>query len=290
MSEESKEGNIAGTVNAVTGLVKAVPVYEDAIQPVAKEIGKALETIVKTVNVALAPLEGIVWGYDQIKDFVHSKLSEKLRNTPKGEIYSPKLNVAGPALEALKYVGHEPTLREFYANLLASSMDSATAETAHPGFVEILKQITPDEAKLLQLFSRPMSSSLSELLSELKDGNSGCYVHENCSTLGEEADCEHSHLIPSYLDNLCRLGIMEISAVFNYADSNSLMDWLDSNNGVTGAMRMKERLNLYHSQEAITKRNKAKITPLGELFINACVVDHASKRTTSPDNQGDLDK
>ena len=40
-SEEASdsEGNIEGTIKAVTGLVKEVPVYEDAIQPVAKETG-----------------------------------------------------------------------------------------------------------------------------------------------------------------------------------------------------------------------------------------------------------
>jgi len=39
--ETKKEGNIERTINAVTGLAKAVPVYEDAVQPAAKEIGKA---------------------------------------------------------------------------------------------------------------------------------------------------------------------------------------------------------------------------------------------------------
>lgn len=36
-----------------------------------------------------------------------------------------------------------------YANLLLSSMDDRTAEYVHPSFVQLLKEISPDEAKLL---------------------------------------------------------------------------------------------------------------------------------------------
>ena len=91
--ENNTESNIDTTINAVTNLVKAVPIYQDAIQPAAKEVGKALATITKTVNVALAPVRGLVWGYEKIEDFVSTKVSEKLRNTPEKEIVTPKPNV-----------------------------------------------------------------------------------------------------------------------------------------------------------------------------------------------------
>ena len=45
MSEEQSERKVRDTIEAVTGLVKAVPVYEDALQPAAKELGKALGTV-----------------------------------------------------------------------------------------------------------------------------------------------------------------------------------------------------------------------------------------------------
>lgn len=43
MSENESSGE--GTINAVSGLVEKVPVYQDAIQPLAKETGKALGTV-----------------------------------------------------------------------------------------------------------------------------------------------------------------------------------------------------------------------------------------------------
>jgi hypothetical protein len=55
-------GKIKDVIDATTGLVKAIPIYEDAVQPAAKQVGKALETVTKAVNVALAPVGLLIWG------------------------------------------------------------------------------------------------------------------------------------------------------------------------------------------------------------------------------------
>lgn len=140
-------------IDAATGLVKAVPVYDDLLQPSIKEVGKSLETIAKSINIALSPIKGLVWGYDQLEDFLSIKVAEKLKGIPPEKICTPKPNIAGPALEALKYTGHEEELREMYANLLATSLDKETTNKAHPSFVEIIKQLNPQEARLLKYLS-----------------------------------------------------------------------------------------------------------------------------------------
>lgn len=38
----NKEANIKATIDAVTGLVKAIPVYQDTLQPAAKQVGQSL--------------------------------------------------------------------------------------------------------------------------------------------------------------------------------------------------------------------------------------------------------
>ena len=48
MSEESK---IRDAADAVKGIVEAVPVYQDALQPAVREIGKGLETVAKSIRV-----------------------------------------------------------------------------------------------------------------------------------------------------------------------------------------------------------------------------------------------
>ena len=51
--EQSKDTNVKTTIDAITGLVQAVPIYQDTLQPAAKQVGKSLETVAKTVNIAL---------------------------------------------------------------------------------------------------------------------------------------------------------------------------------------------------------------------------------------------
>ena len=149
MIEKESNNHINNTINAVSGLVKEVPIYQDTIQPIAKEAGKALHTVGKVVNVALMPIRGLVWGFEQIEDFIQSKVEKKLEDVPIEEICTPDPSVAGPAIESLRYVGHNESLSELYANLIASAMDSKTAKTAHPSFVDIIKNMSSDEALVL---------------------------------------------------------------------------------------------------------------------------------------------
>lgn len=131
----SDNNTIRDATEAIKGVVEAVPVYQDTVQPAAKEIGTALQTVAKTLHILLAPVSALVWGYDKIKDHVATKVSSRLEGVPTERLKAPEPNVAGPALEALRYTGYQESLRDLYTNLLATSIDSATAHEAHPAFV-----------------------------------------------------------------------------------------------------------------------------------------------------------
>src|SRR5947207_379089 len=73
---------------------------------------RALQTVAKTIHIALAPVAALVWGYDTIKEFVSTRVAEKLAGVPAENIRTPEPHVVGPALEALRYTGHQGTLRE----------------------------------------------------------------------------------------------------------------------------------------------------------------------------------
>ena len=92
MSEDNK---VRDVIDAVTGVAKALPIYQDVAQPAAQELGKGLQTVAKTVHIALAPVSVLVWGYDQIKDFVSTKVADRLKNVSPENIITPKPNVAG---------------------------------------------------------------------------------------------------------------------------------------------------------------------------------------------------
>ena len=52
-------------VKAVGELAKTA--YGDALAPMSKEVGKALSTLGRAINVALAPLRVVVWSYEQFE-------------------------------------------------------------------------------------------------------------------------------------------------------------------------------------------------------------------------------
>jgi hypothetical protein len=269
MADENK---IRDVVDAVTGVAKEVPVYQDVVQPAAQEIGRALQTVAKTVHIALAPVSALVWGYDQIKEFVSNKVSERLRNVPPEDIVTPKPNVAGPALESLRYTGHESSLSELYANLLAASMDKATASGAHPAFVEIIKQLTPDEARLVGLFVHPMAFPLLNVRWEFKhqtpDQTGGHDVLVNFSLFGAQARLEFPQLMPTYIDNLCRLGLAEVPGMFEYT-SKGIYEPLEN---APVVLKVKAQIEANPEWSPTIQRKGMRVTELGKQFAAICVL------------------
>jgi hypothetical protein len=271
-SPVSDESKIRDVVDAVTGVAKAVPVYQDVVQPAAQEIGKALQTIAKTVHVALAPVSALVWGYDQVKEFVSTKVADRLKNVPPENIVTPKPNIAGPALESLRYTGHESSLSDLYANLLAASMDKSTAHGAHPAFVEIIKQLTPDEAKLVGLFVQDVALPLLNVRWEYKnptpEKTGGKDVLVNFSQLGAITKCEFPQLTPTYIDNLCRLGLAEVPAMLEYTGKGVY----DSLENAPEVQQQKIQIEQNSELKITIERKALRVTELGKQFARICVL------------------
>jgi hypothetical protein len=273
MSEE-KGGEGSNSVNsaieAATGLVKAIPIYDDMLQPAAKQLGKTLETVCKAVNLALAPVSGLVWGYEQFQTFIDTKVADRLKDIPAEDIITPKPNVAGPAIEALRYTGHEESLTDMYANLLSSAMNQKVANGAHPAFVEFIKQMTSDEARLMRLFLDPSAAFPTVTVKAMDlDGSGGAWdVAANVSLLGESASIDLPELTPSYLDNLCRLGLIEIRESWSYSDKKIYSE-LESSTKVTTLKKLVEE---QYNKKFSLKHGAVHLTNLGQQFGEVCVL------------------
>jgi len=252
---------------AAKGLAESMPVYEDLLQPAVREVGTALGTVAKTINIALAPVSLLVWGYDKIKDYTLSALEARLSKIHSDQIITPDPAVAGPLLEALRYTGHKEELRELYANLLARSMDSETAAEAHPAFVEILKQITPDEAKILPYCSTKMPIPLITIKARPPEAPTHFVDYLiDFSIVGEKAGCQFPELTASYLKNLERLGLAEITYDAYSTDPNAYEPLLEHPN-VTTACSFLQKV----SKKVDIKKGVCSLTVFGEQFTKICI-------------------
>ncbi len=276
MTDNDKDGKIKKTIEAAKDLSEAVPIYQDGLQPATKEIGKSLETIAKTVNVALFPIKSLVWSYDKIQDFINTRIVSKLSKTPAHDIITPKGNIIVPALHAISYTGDEPDLQELFANLVASAMDKKTSSFSHPSFIDIIKNLTPDEAKLLKYFSNNNTLPLISVRKEIRgQGHAGYTVLRNFSLLGVKANCVHPELCTVALDNLQRQGLIQIPHNYNYTDK-TIYEELQNDQRIVD---MVDEINNDIEHNARIIESVVEVTDYGWQFINICVIDHDTEKT-----------
>jgi hypothetical protein len=125
--------------------------FGEEIRPIGTEVGALT---VRATRTLLKPVGALVWGFEKVEEWIAKSIAPKIEEIPPEFRVEPALIVAGPAIGAMKYCGSEPHIRELFVNLLVTSMDSRSASTAHPAFVEMVKQISPDEAKMIKFMSR----------------------------------------------------------------------------------------------------------------------------------------
>ena len=185
-----------------TALEPAAKEFAEASKGVGKDLGESVALVGKTVKALLTPVKLLVWGYDQFESLFLPDVERKMKGVPEDRRIEPSLIVAGPTVQALAFAGPIPELRNMFANLLATAMDAQTAQYAHPAFVEIIKQMSPDEARILRHMSDGENVPMVHLQRFMEGSGGYTYVFRNFTLLGELPGCEHSHLRPQYIDNL----------------------------------------------------------------------------------------
>lgn len=132
--------------------VETVPdLYDDALKPATQESGKTLALIPRAINAALVPLRQWIAEREYNLAETEKLLAKKLEHVGEDKIVTPEAYVAVPAIQAISYSMNSEELRNLYANLLAKAMNSDTKDYVHPAYVNIISQMTPLDAKVLQI-------------------------------------------------------------------------------------------------------------------------------------------
>ena len=130
-----------------TELVKQVPikeVYKDGLSPAVQETGSALTDFVKTIRLALAPLQFTAALQDRYVRF----LDKSVRRIPEDRRILPAPQIVGPILEAIKYEREDTLISDMYNEVLSRAFDRD--EDAHPAYAPLIKQLSADEAIILK--------------------------------------------------------------------------------------------------------------------------------------------
>lgn len=240
-------------------------VYDDIAHPAIQATGQIVSFIPRSIRVLLGKWEKwIVNGEYAIKE-TEKLLEKKLENIPADKIVEPEPYVAIPAIQQLSYSLDSEELREMYANLLASSMNKDTKTNVHPSYVDIIKQLCPDEAKLLKVLSENPNQPLIDVIKSNANDYSYFVIVHNFTLLAEGL-CDNPSEIFSYLDNLERLKLIDILDDISIND-NSVYEPLEKYSEIKELMDTKiEEPYVYE-----IKRHKFELTAFAKNFIKVCL-------------------
>ena len=138
-----------------------------------------------------------------------NELAHEVNAISPENIQSPKTSIVGPALEASKYYMDEGEIRQMFARLIATSMDKSRSDKTHHAFVDIIKMLSPLDAKnLYYLYTLKDETICNQVI---RIAESGAYaIHRGNVWLGNPEKPEHNQQQVS-IDNLVRLGLISVS-------------------------------------------------------------------------------
>lgn len=241
--------------------VLATEVYNDSLKPGMTQIGKALGSIIEFGRIALLPIEFVNDRVKLIRAQNYSRLQQKLETIREENIIEIHPEIAVPVLQKLEYTENKE-LSELFLNLLSTASNIETAHLAHPSFVNVISNLSPDEAKLLEYISNNGSLCFASIRSSNKDGSYSDYML-GTTILEFEEIIQFKQNSKIYISNLIGLGIIKEFALPN---SNPQTPKLHS--------------FLAEEMENVSKLDKVKsqffnggcynLTEFGKLFMSCC--------------------
>ena len=167
------------------------------------------------------------------------------------------------------------SLRQRGAELLERSRDVWSTDVGHPAYERILDELAPDEARILLLLLQggPQPSVDVRTGGPIGMVNSQL-VAPGLSMIGARSGCRYLDQVPSYLNNLFRLGLVWFSR-------ESLRDPMEYQ--VVEAQP--DVLAAVHSVKfAKIVRRSIHLTPFGEDFCRTCLVDEDADAAAFPEH------
>lgn len=242
-------------------------------------VNKTLEKPAETLGDKISDLLEIIFGgitYTKEKlaykravnlEQFKKRLSEKVGNIPQEDRIEPSESIVGPALEAAKYRIDTEELRELFANLIASSLDAKKASSVHPAFSEIIKNLSPQDAKAIGKLAYLRDSHIIPVISIDENVMSIPNNLNHYCMLADEFGFAESNTI---ISSLLRCGLIELNYVFS-KDTNFQGFTFDDMETKFATLRGIKRVGRNVGNPLTYKYGVVCLTALGYEFAKVCV-------------------
>ncbi|MCH1984579.1 DUF4393 domain-containing protein [Ruminococcus sp. OA3] len=204
--------------------------------------------------------------YTHDLEIYENELTNSISKIPIERQIEPTIQVTAQALENSKFCVSEKELRELFVNLISSSMDSAYNPSVHPCFAEIIKQMSPLDAKILKEFPLKDVVAIVDYIKEDTRSRSFSVALENVF-ISSFKDYDIFQTSAS-ISSLIRLGIIDATKTDKIPDK----DFYDPFTQTDFFKEFSQETKRHSPFEIAKTRNYcAKLTPLGQNFFRACV-------------------
>lgn len=245
----------------------AVPVYEDALKPFSKEISKGLVSIARMVNCGIYLVEDCVFATAEVLRMT----GENLALLPPERISFEKPRVALQALNEARFAINEEEIQRLFSNLITSSIDIESTSSAHPAYIEVIKQLQPDEAIILKFMfamENHMQGHAPTIDITRADGDKGSFsisetIHD-VNLVCEDAGCSFPEKSNLYFSNLKRIGLLASSPGTSFSKRE--------HERIYSSIKVKELLKINpHLKNVTFKSGQFSFTVFGSGFASACL-------------------
>lgn len=242
----------------------------------SKSLGNVVATVIDYFhNKWLLPMQeyNIVTKHN-LQQF-EEDLKDKVNQIPEDKQAEPSINIWGQTMDSLKWNmdDEQKHIRDMFTNILASDVNSDTKSKVQPAFIEIVRQMSREDAKLLAdlvavstIFNIYEERVYIRKIGEPKPQEYFPIRRYICALSGhEEKDSLYDGDFEISLDNLKRLGIV--------AESNGYYgEWkrakkLEKN----GEWSKFENDESCESVTDITQNGSMEVTAFGKQFIQICL-------------------
>lgn len=270
MKEETK-------VNALINIGQSKIVekaYDDILSEPSKKAGSALGTIINIGNTVLWPIK---WVNERTRIYFENNLKkyeEKISQIPEDKIIEIPTEISMPILERFTYTSNEE-LSNAFVNLLVSASSIDDINKAHPGFIQIIDRLSPDEALLLKYLAgvdciATLDIQYYEFFDDQVRKNEYVHLLKNATSLQNKVELKFPENINIYLENLTSLALIQERTYYYTNCEEDFIEIEKINNEYLSIVFDK------YDEKQLSKAKKVKKgmfekTQYGELFIKACI-------------------
>jgi Abortive infection alpha len=167
-------------------------------------------------------------------NFSNDYVYPKLEAIPVENRVEPSVKIFKRVLEGVLEVPDEPLLKEMFANLLVSDMNTGTKSKVHPKFASILADMSATEAKFLQAFKETTSLPMLEPNDERRFEHIDIIYHPTFDSTGLSYE-EIGQAILSFRSNGVLLAIPDGFVNLDPEPDNPYSEWCKKNNPCWGS-------------------------------------------------------